>query len=46
MAKEEKTSQEMALELGLNPNKFMTTDKKILDGLKKAYDFKTKKRAK
>lgn len=43
MAKE-KTIEEMAKELGLNPERFQTTDKNILDTLKKAYDFMLKKR--
>ena len=43
MAKE-KTNEEMAKELGLNPERFKTVDKNVLDGLKKAYDFKNKRR--
>ena len=41
-----KTHQEMAKELGLNPDNFQTSDKKVLESLEKAYAFKTKKRGK
>ena len=43
MAKE-KTTMEMVEELGLNPERFKTADNNVLDALKKAYDFKHKKR--
>ena len=39
----EKTAEEMAKTLGLNPDRFQTTDKNILDALKTAYDFKINK---
>ena len=44
LMEKEKSTKEMVEELGLNQDRFKTTDKNVLDALKKAYEFKNKRR--